>query len=294
MTIKKYNSVNTTWNTEQTAQFLGVSVNILHKWRREGCGPEYEMIGGRCYYYQVSVQKFKENMPEIPCDVRPKDSFSVQEICKKFGGISSSLLTSLRKEGKGPKSIKIGKRFYYLKSDLNQYLSQNGIKSGIDETDFYTVKKAANEFGIKESSLRGLINKGIEHLKLGERILFPKEGLLKNLEEFRNKERSHRVDTVCSEEEAIKIFTELGIKDYSDFATCYNGIKDCLVDGIRYYPKATLEDFLLQKGIYTEEKVVETLGVDIDTLRNKVSHKVILGVRYYNLDEINRFKAKKK
>ena len=45
-------------NSKQTAEYLGIKVKTLTKWRHEGRGPAYRKIEGAVRYHPEDVERF--------------------------------------------------------------------------------------------------------------------------------------------------------------------------------------------------------------------------------------------
>ncbi|GLH58674.1 hypothetical protein [Helicobacter ailurogastricus] len=301
------------WDTRQAANFLGIEdPNILNDWARKGIGPKCMKLRGRRYYSQEVIRKFKED--EFKQEIYqisnttppPDDAYPATKIYRKLG-VSSSLLTTLRasfrERGEGPRFIEVGSRYYYPKSDMNQFLLQNcgpelhinarlqanNITLELDNISrFYDTKGLAKEFCIKESTLVTLRNQNKEpiYLKFGGKYLYPKELLppQEYFEELRERDYEEGTSSAYTEEQVDAILKGLPIEDsLQDFRASSYG-KECLViKGIRYHSKLALEDFLCKSGIYTEKKAAEFLETDINILKHfkGLAYRVILGIRYY-------------
>ena len=54
-------------NTEQAAEYIGVHVQTLKRWRQEGYGPEYRRVGRRKIVYdREALDRFLDDGRERP------------------------------------------------------------------------------------------------------------------------------------------------------------------------------------------------------------------------------------
>ena len=88
---------------------------------------------------------------------------------RKQTGLTSSVLNTLRKNGRGPKAVRIGREYFYNKAKIDYF-----EKAGHLEDGDMTEKTAAQHLGVGVSILKGMRKKGEgpAFRKIGNRIVY--------------------------------------------------------------------------------------------------------------------------